>query len=826
MPSDKISAEEISSAISLTQANVQNMARALDHVSSQYKEIVSLMDKSRDYTKNERDFLEEYKRSIVAVADKYRSLNKEQTRGMSDYSVAVKAAEEEVKKLTDKCDLLKRKQEEIASVRRSASNDVNKYSSQESGINELEEKNKTLRSLKSQKMNDEKRKSLQTIFNTEEKNGTLLNGLATKNIIANEKILKVKRAEFELNKPLLAQAKSKQDAANNEYTFINKSRSETEKAIEAGKNNLKNLEGTGDLAKNRMSRERGGFGRTNMGLQIASDMHIPGVSQAATVARYAQMAMPTGAAAEGMSAAGKVGSLAGGALLGAGVLAGGAVLKHGYDVYDYANQMAPHRRQLEGSLGSSGLNKFSPASAQMSKLGYGAMENYGFMQQFSRQVGGKEALGQFGGISKLARGYGADRGELGGMAEGLTLSGGTSKGKSATDLRDIMNEGIRGGMDRARITQFTQQVVGIQKDLLQTTGDNNAQNIAKELSSLMGGSKRGEAFFGGPEMGAIKSLDSAMKRVSSGEGGAGSSMMLRALGYAPGGVGGEREGLSGMKPQEKYFTAMKDMEKGLFGGDSQTGDGTVDRLKKIMGQATSEAGGDKSVAAMRMKQNYGVSYNQFEKLDKLLGDIKPGEGPNAEQTKVLEEIKKASEDTKDPIASITKQIAASEAILHNDAIANSTTIVGIHDVLLAMQEAQSQGVNALGKLVEYFMPTEKTTDQIKQDEDNKKASNDMASFSSPSGFGGGMGGDAASSAGVAASRWISELFGGKKEEGPKSSGVLAPNDKSGGGTSMMSAEQFSTIISVLTQSKDHMSDVANGLKYNLNGNTGVNTTGH
>ena len=433
-------------------------------------------------------------------------------------------------------------------------------------------------------------------------------------------------------------------------------------------------------------RRRGRFGVSP--LEVLSDLHIPGISHLATVAKYAQMGGNAGTdAAGGKGALGVLGNLAGtagGLVAGAGIAYGGMAGIQGYRAYRTGHEMSMPRRRLQGLLGVGGeVSSRSPVTSDaLSALGYGGMENMHDLGSLSRQLGGGAALSQLGQVSGLARGYGLDRSEIGGQAEQLMMAGGTKGAHDSVDsLQRIMATGVAAGMDRARITHFTQQVVGIQDQILQATGENKTEAISESLGKLFAASGSKESFFKGPEMGAVRGIDSAMRSGSRSMSGPGTATMLRALGFGSSGDGKRTAG-------NEYYAAAREMEGGLFGGKgSSTG-----KLRKIIGQFTSESGGNEKVANLRMKQELGIGLRQMERLRVLLDKEKSVGKLSGKEDK---ELNKILEGPKDPIVELSEITARNEGHLMTLADEIGPEILGIDRAMSALQTELNSDVKSI-----------------------------------------------------------------------------------------------------------------------------------
>jgi len=461
--------------------------------------------------------------------------------------------------------------------------------------------------------------------------------------------------------------------------------------------------------------ERGGRrfgGRGNLGLMMLSDMNIPGVSQMSRVAQYASMTsdlMPSGGGGGGGAAGGVLGGLGGGLLRGAGLLGGAALgvgaLGLGYtasvgkDAYDTAHRMAPTARTLSGQMGGA-VGRAGSATANM--YGYGGAENLEFLSQLNRQVGGKAGIDNLRDVTRTSFRFGLGREEVAAQAGALKHAGGAAPEQAGKKLEEIMMEGVKGGMDRARITEFTSRVVDIQGQLLQATGENNAQAISKALSQLMRASGRGEEFFRGPAMQAVGGLDRMMKGAGKLQG-----PMLGTMFRAFGGNEGEQEGIGG------YLKFLEKTEGGIFGGK----EGGVENIQKILGQLFQESGGtrglfekkgklteeeqaqfdrSKQEVQMRLYQEAGIGPGQSKDLIEIMRRMQSGD---VDQTRAQKEIKDILKENKDPLMQLVEIQGQTNAILAGLAKDGIKAITGIDN---AMLEATKGAAIALSKALETF----------------------------------------------------------------------------------------------------------------------------
>jgi len=624
--------EEISSAVEQTNTSVQILNMTLDDMSVKFEKMTELMSMLRDHSRDEVREMSFFKDSISKAAEEARKLYGISVEGMDDFSVSLKAAEDRLGK---------------------AKEDEEKINEK---IKDEYKKSSKLREATDGRLNKEKKKQLQEILNTEEASGAKLRKLAKEELslihqrnVKNRENLKLARDERDVSE--------KQLKAHQDIFKLAKGRFEQEQKISKAR-------------------------RSDLGLlDIASSLRLPGVSTAAQITRHVRRETPEG---EGVGLGAKLLGMGRGAAIGGALAFGGAATMQGYRAYRMAHQMAPQRRRLMGMLGAEGEQAFrgEASGREMEQLGYGAPENVQFMQQFARQVGGRGARQQMIEATRLATGFGLERGELGGQAEAMRMSGAAMPGREVQNLEQVMSEGVKAGMDRARITTFTQQVIGLQEQILQISGENNAKAIAEAMGSLYQGSGRGESFFRGPEMQAIRSIDQMMRQVGRGAGGPGAGTLLRAFGFAPGGQEPVIEGINQMKPGKRYYEAMKFMEGGLFGGEQDEVKAT-DRVRRIIDQYTAESGGRTEVADVRMMRELGVGLTQIGKLRELMASIdKEGKVSSKHQT----ELKKIMDGMKDPSLRLLEEQAKQTNTIYDFATNADKAWLKIEEAITALNK--------------------------------------------------------------------------------------------------------------------------------------------
>ncbi|MGZ3802812.1 MAG: hypothetical protein ACXVB4_01285 [Pseudobdellovibrionaceae bacterium] len=549
------------------------MNMGFSQMMSRVDQMISLMGKMRDHTQEEMRDIQEWKNHISDLASTYRKFYGESAKGMNDFSVVLKKTEDDISSYQKS---IEETQKEVSSL-----TEAHKKLSQAMDIEDRSKRHKTLKSiLKS---------------DPEWGKGVSVNKLADKR--------KQEFADYiKLAKAATDEVEKDKKAKELDY----------QKLVKAGV--------VGRQKANEEEERKSRRGRGISALQIAGDMNIPGVSQAATITRYAQQ---FGERDDG-STSGL--GLVGGGLLGAGVAAGAYTMYQGYKVYNTAHQMAPISRILSGQMGDDAVS--GRQTAITAHGGYGGVENMQYLTQLNRQLGTSGGLANLRGLTDVSNSFGIDRGEAGSLAGTLYQSGGTTPGGASQDLSKILSEGVKAGMDRAKVTEFAQHTMAIQQDLFQTIGQNNSQNVSQALSQIIRGYK-GDAnnFFRSGSMRAITGLDAGVKNAAS----SGDGLMFRAFGFGMGGNKGEAG--------SDYYNAVKEMEGGIFSGSAND---QIGKLKKIISQVDSDYGGDQKGANLHLKESYGIGLNQIEQLRETL---KGAGGPvTKEQERVLKQIQEGSKD--------------------------------------------------------------------------------------------------------------------------------------------------------------------------------------
>lgn len=423
-------------------------------------------------------------------------------------------------------------------------------------------------------------------------------------------------------------------------------------------------------------------------MDVASDLNLPGISAASTVGKYAQAGM--GGKEEGSGLFG--GGLAGagiGAMAGAAILAGGFTAMQGYKAFGLAHQMAPGARTALGQ----GARNWRGSLGQYG--GYGGIENLQTLISLNQSMGGR-----FGGramhrVTDLANTFGLQREQVGAQAGSLLYGGGAKTGNEATEqLKRIMIEGIKGGMDRARITEFTQQVLGIQTRIYALTGANVASGVSRGLGALMahGG---GESFLHGPGMAALGGLDSMVSQAGHLRlQGPMMGIMLRAFGNKQGGVGG-------------LYNFMKQTEGGLFGmlSGKKGQQSFLPALNRLFSETYKSTGGRQDIGNMLIGQATGLGMNQIEALHGVMSRTGSGKMSASDQ-KIMNGLKASMQD---PMMDLLKVSKESDATLAKLASSESGlgAIIGIDK---AIQTATQTAASFLEDIAGVIAPKSKNSD--------------------------------------------------------------------------------------------------------------------
>lgn len=575
---ESIDPQEISSAIGATKVQMGELARSLEQVRARLDGMGTLMQKQRDYTREEIREMQSFKREVEGVAEAERRRDADRVKGMSSYSIYMERIEKQL-------------------------NDYkNSALDAEAKIKQAREQNSKLEQARHGRFSKEKNEQMRLELNTTEKNGS--------------KLKKMSQERIEANKRVISQNEEIRKAATRENALLD----------EQYKKSVK-IKG---LADEKIKSSRGGRGIG--ALEVASDLNLPGVSTAATIAKYTRQSYDNA----GDEGGGTLSKLLGGGMglmRGLGVAGLGYTALQGYKAYNTAQQMAPIARTLGGQMGPDSVG--ARQQAIQSYGGYGGVENLQFLTQLNRNIGGANGMANLRGATDIANRYGLSREEVAGQMGGA-FQAGMSPGSASKDLERIMSEGVKAGIDRARITQFVQQTLAVQQQLFSATGQNNAEGIAKAMGQLMRASGQGEQFLRGPAMGAITGMDAAVKAAGRGQmGGQGAATLFRAFGFGAGGAGGGTE---------EYYNARKKMEGGIFG--KGLGGDAVKNIGAIIGRYDTETGGNKKASNLRMADELGIGINQIESLRGIQEKAAKGEPLSKEDMKKLQQIQ---EEQKDPM---------------------------------------------------------------------------------------------------------------------------------------------------------------------------------
>jgi len=688
----------ISRALERNNTQVQMLQSSLEGLSGKFDRIGDLFSKMRMHTKDEIQELMTFRDVLKQVAEGFKKAFPGKFDGMDDFSVAIAGLED---KLENTVGTLGKVQAAIKNLNAEMAKSSANRAGMESKLEEISGKSgkkSQIENLLSGKMDAEKKKKLQEVLGIEGKFSSSYmrraGQSALKGIDADLKNTSSLKSGIELEEKRLKILEEQEEVLRKQRKTLEEERKETEKML--GKTQELHKVGKTRAKEDREERYRsGGFQRA---LGVASDLNLPGVSQAAMIGKYASAGRSAiGGMVEGGSAGMGALGLGLGAMAGAGVVAGGYTALQGYKAYGMAQQMAEPRIQLNGLVGNRGIGQVQnlSTSREMERLGYAAPENLGAMIQSTRALGGQAGLSQLGGLSKTSRMFGLDRGEAIGMAGGLMQAGATPD-KAAETLKSVMIEGVQAGIDRARITGFTEQVVGIQEEVLKISGQNKISDISKTLGSLFAASKSKDfaTFMRGPEMSAVKSLDHAMKSAGSGGGGMSAGALYRFAQKQTGG-GGK------MGFDESYYNTSKYLQGGLFGGEGK--DGALGKIKGITSQFLDESGYNQAGTAEDKKKakqravlkmgDMGINISQGEKMLELVENVKEGKISQKDANKKLQELK---EEMKDPLVRMKELMASSVNLTAK--LANDITpeILAVETKMLGLQQlaANAMGVSA------------------------------------------------------------------------------------------------------------------------------------
>lgn len=683
------------------QGDMSVMRNMLDDVTSQMNRMMELMGKTRDYTRSEAVELEEFRSLVVSIAEEFDKTYKGMmSPNASPFSKMLVSLEQQIEPIQSAIEAYNKN---IESLTKEIERGDEERKTKRKEIMAGEEESSRLETLISGRMNKETKTELGQILGTGQDVGAKELRKSAKERI------QLRTQEAKQGEDIIAKLRAQESANNKLIVSAQQSKKLEEDRLDSMKKQLVTMEKLTGLAKKRWEEEKERSrtravrerqpGLLTGALDMASQMNLPLVSQAATVARYGKKGVEAGAEIGPEGGVGGflsklIGGLGGLATAG-GVLAGGYTAMQGYKTYNMAKQVAPMRVGLAPMMRGRDITGMATEESLM-QMGFSPLENMQFMRQMGRTLGGKKITGEnISQLSQLERQTGIGREELLTQAGMLQAVGGTAptRGQPGKEpgraLKDIMAEGVKAGVDSAKLTEFTNLTLGIQEELLKITGENNAENIAKAMGSFIeAGTRRGrsaETFARGTEMKAIQTIDQAMKAAGRGQlPPQAMGTFARAFGFGAGG----QKGSYG----DAYYEFSKRMEKGLFAG---TAEDQVKNLRSITEAYVGEAGGEKP-AALRMQQEMGMGLQQFEDLRKLLKEITPGAKPTAEQEKRLKEF---SDAFKDPSQKLLEVQARQEKLLVEAATKHLPEVIKIENLML---KAQEQAVKLLGSLVDVF----------------------------------------------------------------------------------------------------------------------------
>jgi len=636
---EDIGAGDVSGAIGANTQQIASMQVQMDKINHSLDRMLNLFGKTRDLTRSEITELKAFREEISRAAQEFHSMNDANIKGMSDFSIYQKKLEENIESYKKKA------------------------LDAESQIKKAREQNQKIEANVTGRFAKDKNKMLRDELQTQEKNSARLRQMAKERLDENKKIID-QNAQIAKT--------SKQQAESNSVSL--------KKAEEMSK---------------RYKDIRQEQSRSVDLLEVAADLHLPGVSHAATVAKYARRGyesmVPAEDEAGGLGAlggmAGRGLGLAGGALAGGAIAFGGYTALQGYRAYNMANQMAPMARTLAGQMGPGSVA--GRQQAVQAYGGYGGMEQLPTLMNLNRAIGGQYGIQNMRNITDAANRFGISREEAIGGAGELTRAG-VAPGQAVEQQAKILSEGVKSGMDRARATEFLQQVTNLQKEIFRLTGEQSPENIAKSLGALMSASGMGARFAQGPAMQAVSGIDQAIKATGMGRmQGSAAGTLMRAFGFGQGGQTG----------MESLYQTNKMMEGGVFSG--KPGE-QIGKINKVFEQYMMEAGGEKNkhAAFERMSKELGIGRNQLESLDAIRKKA-PGELTK----KDMSDLKKLQEESKDPLLQlldINKKMDANLAIL-----AGSNSGVGSFIKIANMQlSVQQQSLEVLKTMAGIASPDE------------------------------------------------------------------------------------------------------------------------
>jgi hypothetical protein len=435
-----------------TQSQMSLIRNEIDNVVKQMDRMTDIMSKFRDFTSSEVRELSDFKDMVSKIATEYDKLNPGEITGKGAFTgvlLAMESQMEPVKKAVDYyTKQIKQLQDETAAQTKQIQD------SQAKGRENITKKS-VLENLSTQKMTKDTKSKIQWELGTEEKDPKKLRTLMKK---------KIEDTETE-NKGIIAAVENSRKqltVRQQEIPKIQEKLDKEKKVLAVQKLQYKQMEDFGRLAKRRMQEQdeysrrsvsrRGRAGIVGGALQLASDMNLPGVSQAATLARYTGRGAEIGEEAGG-GMMGKLGGGLAGLGMAAGVLGVGYAATQGYKTYQTAHQLARPMTQLGGVMGqgNAGNIRGLMTNEAMTKMGYGGMENLQTMMQLGRTVSPRAVNQQnMEQMSRMARTTGAERGELVQQMGGMVAAGGATAGGAMVQLGRVMEQAVKAGMDQSK----------------------------------------------------------------------------------------------------------------------------------------------------------------------------------------------------------------------------------------------------------------------------------------------------------------------------------------------------------------------------------------
>lgn len=332
-------------------------------------------------------------------------------------------------------------------------------------------------------------------------------------------------------------------------------------------------------------------------------------------------------------------------ILGGAVNLGGRVLggvtnmfmgaaQQGYARYN--DVMGAGRAPLVGLAG--GRTTMRNINKRMgSRLGFNVSESQALIPTMGRATGTTGPREMEQGM----RATGLDSGELssfyqtirgGGSRFGDLSGAGVSKGQSSggQEFQKWIALGMKSGIEKARLPQFFEGIQGIMEEQLKvSSGDVKGTGIGKILAAM--GASGFSGFQGARGAAIAGKLNAGIMNPGGGE--AGKAFMLQAMGF---GNPGSRV---------SFGSAERKMERGLNG----------DNLMSVMGETRKQFGqGDE--ASHVLKEIFGVSLDQADKLQQIFDSDKSDLEKSKEMQKVADESKSLEKQSLEAMTGISGEM--------------------------------------------------------------------------------------------------------------------------------------------------------------------------